>query len=68
MSVVGSPSLEERVAQLEDTLARLFADAQTHRAESWRGLVGMFDDDELMKQVDEEGRRWRAEENRRSLA
>jgi len=62
------PTLEERVAQLEEITARLLADAHGPRPESWRSVVGMFGDDELMKQVDKEGRRWREEENRRSLS
>jgi hypothetical protein len=59
--------LEERVAQLEEITAGLLAGARRRQPESWHEVVGMFGDDELMKQVDEEGRRWRDEENRRSL-
>jgi hypothetical protein len=52
---------------LEETTARLLAGARDQPAENWRRVIGMFGDDELMKQLDEEGRRWRDEENRRSL-
>ena len=62
-----SPTLEERVAHLEEIIARLLAGSKERRPEGWRSVVGMFGDDELMKQVDAEGRRWREEENRRSL-
>jgi hypothetical protein len=65
MSASALPTLEERVAQLEKTTARLLAGSQERPAGSWRQVVGMFSNDELMKQVDEEGRRWRAEENGR---
>jgi hypothetical protein len=61
------PTLEERVAQLEKTTARLLAGSHEPSAGKWRQVVGMFGDDELMKQVEEEGRRWRDEENRRSM-
>jgi hypothetical protein len=67
MATQTSPTVEPPVAQIEATTARLLAGSQERPAGSWRRVVGMFDDDELMKQVDEEGRRWRAEENRRSL-
>jgi hypothetical protein len=67
MSAMASPSLEERVAQLEQTTARLVAETSKRPPGDWRKVVGLFDADELMKEVDEEGRRWREEENRRSV-
>ena len=67
MPAISLPALEKRVAQLEETTARLVAATPEPPPGDWRKVVGMFGDDELMKQVDEEGRRWRAEENRRSL-
>jgi hypothetical protein len=60
-----APSREERAAHLEETTVRLLAAPRESPPKSWREMVGMFGDDELMKQVDEEGRRWREEENRR---
>lgn len=63
-----SPSLEERVARLEEALGRLLAAAREPHPDGWRGTVGMFgEEDEGMKQVDEAGRRWREAENRRPL-
>lgn len=67
MPATSLPTLEERVAQLEATTARLLAGSCERPVGDWRKVVGMFGDDELMKEVDEEGQRWRAEENRRSL-
>ena len=67
MTVTIPPKLEESVAQLEETTARMLARARKRPAEDWRRVIGMFGDDELMKQVDEGGRRWRDEENRSSL-
>jgi hypothetical protein len=66
MIATTSQTLEKRVAQLEQTVARLLAGSYP-RPESWREVVGMFGDDEVMKQIDEEGARWREEENRRSM-
>ena len=67
MLATSTSNLEDRVAQLELTTARLVAGSLCRPTGNWREVVGMFGDDELMKQVDEEGQRWRAEENGRTL-
>jgi hypothetical protein len=54
-------TLEERVAALEATVAQLLssqADAGGAKKD-WRSTLGMFADDALMKEIDEEGRRIR---------
>ena len=63
-------TLEERIAALETQVAALIADkAGTVRAKDWRRTRGAFTDDDLMKQVFEEGRKIRDadRERRRSL-
>jgi hypothetical protein len=54
-------TLEERVAALEETVARLLSQSDSVVAKKdWRRTVGMFADDSIMKEIDEEGRRIRA--------
>jgi hypothetical protein len=54
------PTLEERVAALEETVAQLLSQADSVGAKKdWRSTLGMFADDPLMKEIDEEGRRIR---------
>jgi hypothetical protein len=53
-------TLEERVAALEATVAQLLSRADAVGAKKdWRSTLGMFADDPLMKEIDEEGRRIR---------
>jgi hypothetical protein len=53
-------TLEERVAALEETVARLLSQSDSVVAKKdWRSTVGMFADDPIMKEIDEEGRRIR---------
>ena len=53
-------TLEERVAALEATVAQLLSQADAVGAKKdWRSILGMFADDPLMKEIDEEGRRIR---------
>ena len=55
-----SPTLEERVAALEATVAQLLSQADAVVAKKdWRSTLGMFADDPIMKAIDEEGRRIR---------
>jgi hypothetical protein len=53
-------TLEERVAALEARVAQLLSQADAGGAKKdWRSTLGMFADDALMKEIDEEGRRIR---------
>ena len=52
--------LEERVAALEETVALLLSQSDSVVAKKdWRSTLGMFADDPIMKEIDEEGRRIR---------
>ena len=51
-------TLEQRVAELERTVADLVSKSQK-RDKDWRRTLGMFAGDEVMKQIDEEGRKIR---------
>ncbi len=54
------PTLEERVTALEETLAQLLSQsAIAARKKDWRSTLGMFADDPVMREIDEEGRRIR---------
>jgi hypothetical protein len=60
-------TLEERVAALEKQVAALIANpAGTGHAKDWRRTRGVFTEDDLMKQVFEEGRKIRDEERKRA--
>jgi hypothetical protein len=53
-------TLEERVAALEETVALLLSQSDSVVAKKdWRSTLGMFADDPIMKEIDEEGRRIR---------
>jgi hypothetical protein len=57
----------ERVQVLERQVAELKAEVERPKApKDWRSTIGMFAGDEIMKQIDEEGRRIR--EKDRELA
>lgn len=65
--VVAQPTLEERVAALEEVVRHLLAQPVSVGGwRDWRGTVGMFDDDPVMREVDEEGRKIREEDRRRA--
>lgn len=60
-------TLEERVAVLERQLADVKETlANGARAKDWRRTVGMFSGDEVMKRIDEAGRKWREAEYRKA--
>ena len=53
-------TLEERVTALEQTVAQLLSQAgATAESKDWRSTLGMFVDDPIMEEIDEEGRRIR---------
>jgi hypothetical protein len=58
-----NPTLEERVAELEKKVAQLMANSNQ---KDWRRTLGMFTGDEIMKQIDEEGRKIREKERRQA--
>lgn len=60
-------TLEERVQKLEDNVAQLMAEAgRPKRGKDWRRTVGMFAGDEVMRQIDAEGRKIREADRRRA--
>jgi hypothetical protein len=58
-----NPTLQERVAELEKKVAQLMANPNQ---KDWRRTLGMFTGDEIMKQIDEEGRKIREKERRQA--
>ena len=58
--MISPATLEERVAALEETVAQLFSQSDSVVAKKdWRSTLGMFADDPIMQEIDEEGRRIR---------
>ena len=61
-------TIEKRVAALEQQVAELKAAvADGRRPKDWRRTIGMFANDEIMKQIDAEGREIREAERRRTI-
>jgi hypothetical protein len=64
---MAQPSLEERVALLEKTVAELlgrFGGSPVRK--DWRSTVGMFAGDAVMKEIIQEGRRIREADRQRA--
>jgi hypothetical protein len=60
-------TLEERVATLEQLVARLMRMTTTpERPKDWRRTVGMFDGDPIMQGILAEGRRLREEDRQQT--
>ncbi|HTU19674.1 MAG TPA: hypothetical protein VMG10_16555 [Gemmataceae bacterium] len=60
--------LEERLHTLEKQVAELQAQVQKLvRPKDWRNVVGMFAGDEVMKRIDEAGRKIREEDRRKTM-
>ncbi len=60
-------TLEERVATLEQQVAELRGALQkVAQPQDWRSTVGMFSGDEVMKQIDEAGRKIREADRQRA--
>ena len=58
-------TLEERVKTLEETVAGLVALASASKQErDWQSTVGMFEDDPVVAEIQEEGRKLREAERR----
>ena len=53
-------TLEERVAALEQTVTQLASRTSADNpVKDWRSTIGMFTNDPIMQQIDEEGRKIR---------
>jgi hypothetical protein len=63
---MAKPTLEERVTALEKQLADLKESLATAaRPKDWRRTIGMFADDEFMREVFEEARKYREKDRER---
>lgn len=61
-------TLEERMNALEKQVAELQAQVQKlAHPKDWRNIVGMFTNDEVMKRIDEAGRKIREEDRRKTM-
>ncbi|HTU89739.1 MAG TPA: hypothetical protein VMF69_06565 [Gemmataceae bacterium] len=61
-------TLEERMDALEKQLTELQAQVEKLvRPKDWRNVVGMFAGDEVMKRIDEAGRKIREEDRRKTM-
>lgn len=61
------PTLEERVQALEQKVASLtVAGARQKKPKDWRLAIGLFPNNELMKQIDAAGQAIRDAERRRA--
>ena len=57
---MSNATLEQRVAALEETIAKLLPGGMLPVVEkNWRSTIGMFAGDSVMKEIDEEGRKIR---------
>ena len=57
---MGQATLEDRVADLEKTVAKIIAGSyRSPVKKNWRDAVGLFNDDPIAKAIDEEGRKIR---------
>lgn len=64
---MAQPTLEERVTVLEETVAQLLSQsAKATGKKDWRSTLGMFADDPVMREIDEEGRRIREADRRQA--
>jgi hypothetical protein len=60
--------LEGRVVALERAVAQLVARSARDRGEKdWRSTIGMFADDPVMREIQEEGRKIREAEREQAL-
>ncbi len=56
--------LGQRIAELEREVARLKGERATGPTKDWRRTIGIFPDNELLKQIDAAGQEIRREERR----
>jgi hypothetical protein len=65
--VMAPGTVEERLTTLEKQVAELQAQVQKLvRPKDWRNVVGMFAGDEVMKRIDEAGRKIREKDRERA--
>jgi hypothetical protein len=58
-----SATLEDRVNALEVTVRRILSEDRRDMEHNWRRAVGMFAGDDLMKEIDQQGAKIRAEKS-----
>jgi hypothetical protein len=64
---MAQPTLEERVAALEQQIVEIRAElARVIQPNDWRSTVGMFAGDEMMKRIQEAGRKIREADRQRT--
>lgn len=64
---MATATLTKRVARLEKTVAELLSrQPREPGRDDWKSVVGMFDGDEMMKSIDEEGAAIRRAERRKA--
>lgn len=64
---MSQPTMEERIAALEKTVADLVRDRRRPpRVKDWRRTLGMFAGDEVMKEINRLGREYREADRRNS--
>ena len=62
-------TLEERVTALEEAVAHILSQSATGAGKKdWRSTLGMFADDPVMQEIDEEGRRIREADRQQDLS
>ena len=60
-------TLEERVAALEEVMVRILEQsASDPLKKDWRSTLGMFANDNVMQEIDEEGRKIREADRQRT--
>ena len=64
---MATSTLAARVAKLEKTVAELIErQPRVPGRDEWKSVVGMFDEDEMMKRIDERGAAIRRAERRKA--
>lgn len=59
-------TVEERLQALEQQMQDVLAKMKPAPDKNWRSSLGMFDDDPVMREIDEEGRRIREADREQS--
>jgi hypothetical protein len=61
-----SSALEDRVARLEDLVAKISELVLNEGKKDWRRTLGMFGEDEVMKDINREALRYRQADRKKS--